>query len=1073
MSAQQQLSEHQANHHQQQRYLTPPFSPPTSSNNVPTVDKTRFQQGHAAHQSLPPHALFAQIPPNQPLTSDPSQTSSRIPTFQGGRPPAQFHMPIGSAPLSPPAHTDEQDRMFPPTASSQAYPPASGPPSADVDASKKRATYNPPPSGSIVRSNSHQPSMFSKDQVMSPEYTLHPSIAAYQQSHPRRQLINFGPYILLQTLGEGEFGKVKLGVHREYGEEVAIKLIRRGSVDNAVRLSKVEREIDVLKVRSCSRPKESVSENADTVRIRPSSIRTLSVCSTLSRRKSTLASFSTSRTVSRTLSAAAKTPSLTLICRTGGELFDHILAHRYLKEKDASKLFAQLISGVHYLHRKKIVHRDLKLENLLLDKHRNVIITDFGFANRFEHRQDDLMATSCGSPCYAAPELVVSDGLYVGSAVDIWSCGVILYAMLSGYLPFDDDPENPDGDNINLLYKYILNTPLTFPDWISPAAGDLMSRMLIPDPEQRFTLEQVMNHQWLEPYRPLFARSVNEMETIAQEQMLHKRQASRRDMQARMKAREAARLNQLAQSAGVVPGQQQQSLNPAAAADHQRRHKSDMPMGFNMSPSPMMVPNGPRPIAATPNPDQRSGMSPHSAQPIITSGLPPTKQAVSTPTALLPGTLSGSLPAESLIQSASRIRKEEDIAQDPVATEADARASARARADDGPVSLVQNREAAAKRSDTGRARDDSPGSSAPKTRSVSQNTNRHTIQVEYDGDNAYQRLLGVQADRENARSSGEAQKAQGGSDRMHIDPVEASAMSSTREVSPVALAPTVSSEVDNQSTRQPLTPMESQSESPEHMEVDPVSLPTGSSSKEPVSSTSAAIGQGQQGIPAPASPVLSPSVIRLVPPTPVKDPIASSPTPKPAQKGPPRTELPLFAEDRTQAETLEPSPPRSQLPVPTRLASSSTYSSSGSNPQTPRMESVSGHPEIKISTQSRQPSIASTASLAVDLAPSPSVSLGSHASNSTGVSVPGKKDRSRKGMSMNSFGFGKLLSSANMSTDSVSNSGTRGQVAKESGGFLSRTGSVRDRTKKQTEQIQAPVKNEERLPSSGTAVRQT
>jgi protein-serine/threonine kinase len=91
--------------------------------------------------------------------------------------------------------------------------------------------------------------MFSKDQVMSPEYTLHPSIAAYQQSHPRRQLINFGPYILLQTLGEGEFGKVKLGVHREYGEEVAIKLIRRGSVDNAVRLSKVEREIDVLKVR--------------------------------------------------------------------------------------------------------------------------------------------------------------------------------------------------------------------------------------------------------------------------------------------------------------------------------------------------------------------------------------------------------------------------------------------------------------------------------------------------------------------------------------------------------------------------------------------------------------------------------------------------------------------------------------------------------------------------------------------------------------------------------------------------------------------------------------------------------
>ena len=136
---------------------------------------------------------------------------------------------------------------------------------------------------------------------------------------------------------------------------------------------------------------------------------------------------------------------------SGGELFDHILAHRYLREKDACKLFSQLLSGVWYIHQKKIVHRDLKLENLLLDRNRNVIITDFGFANRFEHRADDLMQTSCGSPCYAAPELVISDGLYVGSAVDIWSCGVILYAMLAGYLPFDDDPANPDGDNINLL----------------------------------------------------------------------------------------------------------------------------------------------------------------------------------------------------------------------------------------------------------------------------------------------------------------------------------------------------------------------------------------------------------------------------------------------------------------------------------------------------------------------------------------------------------------------------------------------------------------------------------------------
>src|SRR6266567_9019708 len=185
---------------------------------------------------------------------------------------------------------------------------------------------------------------------------------------------------------------------------------------------------------------------------------------------------------------------------SGGELFDHILAHRFLKEKDACRLFAQLISGVWYIHQRKIVHRDLKLENLLLDRNRNVIVTDFGFANRFEHRTDDFMQTSCGSPCYAAPELselVISEGSYVGSAVDIWSCGVILYAMLAGYLPFDDDPANPDGDNINLLYKYIVNTPLSFPDYVSREARDLLGIMLQPDHQRRADLKLVMQHPCL------------------------------------------------------------------------------------------------------------------------------------------------------------------------------------------------------------------------------------------------------------------------------------------------------------------------------------------------------------------------------------------------------------------------------------------------------------------------------------------------------------------------------------------------------------------------------------------------
>lgn len=125
------------------------------------------------------------------------------------------------------------------------------------------------------------------------------------------------------------------------------------------------------------------------------------------------------------------------------------------------------------------------------------------------------MSTSCGSPCYAAPELVISEGMYVGSAVDIWSCGVILYAMLCGYLPFDDDPANPDGDNINLLYKYILNTELAFPDYVSSEARDLLQKMLVPNPANRCTMDTIMQHPWLSQYRSLFEKSIKELEIEA------------------------------------------------------------------------------------------------------------------------------------------------------------------------------------------------------------------------------------------------------------------------------------------------------------------------------------------------------------------------------------------------------------------------------------------------------------------------------------------------------------------------------------------------------------------------------
>lgn len=203
------------------------------------------------------------------------------------------------------------------------------------------------------------------------------------------------------------------------------------------------------------------------------------------------------------------------------------------------------------------------MENLLLDRNRNVIITDFGFANNFENRKDDLMATSCGSPCYAAPELVVQDGLYAGSAVDVWSCGVILYAMLAGYLPYDDDPKNPEGDNINLLYKYIMATPLSFPDYIGAESRDLLCQMLVPDPLKRADLETVMAHSWLAPYRDLFRFSVEDLERAAIEQQNKKRMVYRQQMMMQQQLAE--------QQAGK--GSRSNGSNPDASVK-QMRHQS-------------------------------------------------------------------------------------------------------------------------------------------------------------------------------------------------------------------------------------------------------------------------------------------------------------------------------------------------------------------------------------------------------------------------------------------------------------------------------------------------------------------
>lgn len=282
---------------------------------------------------------------------------------------------------------------------------------------------------------------------------------------PRKRHVTFGPYVVGSTLGEGEFGKVKMGWSKaassplEIPKQVAIKLIRRDSIPkNSEKEVKIYREINALK--HLSHPNivklEEVLQNSKYI-------------------------------------------GIVLEYASGGEFYKYIQRKRRLKEAVACRLFAQLVSGVHYMHSKGLVHRDLKLENLLLDKHENLVITDFGFVNEFVSH-NELMKTSCGSPCYAAPELVVSTKPYEARKSDVWSCGVILYAMLAGYLPWDDDPKNPDGNDIVRLYYYITRTPLKFPEYITPLPRDLLRRILISDPKKRITIRSVHKHEWLKPH---------------------------------------------------------------------------------------------------------------------------------------------------------------------------------------------------------------------------------------------------------------------------------------------------------------------------------------------------------------------------------------------------------------------------------------------------------------------------------------------------------------------------------------------------------------------------------------------
>ena len=164
-----------------------------------------------------------------------------------------------------------------------------------------------------------------------------------------------------------------------------------------------------------------------------------------------------------------------------GELFDYIVDRQKLEEEEAAIFFYQLINGVEYIHSKKIAHRDLKPENLLLTKDKTLKIIDFGLSHEFDG--ENLLKTKCGSPSYASPE-ILKGILYDGFKTDIWCCGIILYAMVCGYLPFE-------GDNNKILFKNIVECNPEIPDYLSESIQKLISSILTSDPDNRITLSEI------------------------------------------------------------------------------------------------------------------------------------------------------------------------------------------------------------------------------------------------------------------------------------------------------------------------------------------------------------------------------------------------------------------------------------------------------------------------------------------------------------------------------------------------------------------------------------------------------
>ncbi|XP_061344543.1 CBL-interacting serine/threonine-protein kinase 24-like [Gastrolobium bilobum] len=257
-----------------------------------------------------------------------------------------------------------------------------------------------------------------------------------------------GKYEVGRTIGEGTFAKVKFAKNTETGESVAIKVMAKATILRHKMVEQIKREISIMKI----------------VR-HPNIVRLHEVL------------------------ASQTKIYIILEFVMGGELYDKIVQQGKLSENESRRYFQQLIDAVAHCHRKCVYHRDLKPENLLLDAYGNLKVSDFGLS-ALTKQGVGLLYTTCGTPNYVAPEVLNNRG-YDGAAADVWSCGVILYVLMAGYLPFEET-------DLPTLYKRIIAAEFVCPFWFSAGAKTLIHKILDPNPKTRVKIEEIRKDPWFQ-----------------------------------------------------------------------------------------------------------------------------------------------------------------------------------------------------------------------------------------------------------------------------------------------------------------------------------------------------------------------------------------------------------------------------------------------------------------------------------------------------------------------------------------------------------------------------------------------